>query len=152
MVKTLNIVSGGLYRDYRLTDSITLLFKDIILPSFPMQMIDTHLKCIVQTRMLSHQKSGNLEDLWEDLIFMNSILSFKLILARSKETTNVESLIRLNYGEQLPNAELLSLLILKCIEVHKKVQEVLKVKEAPKQPMRDTISICCLHLLFKVSA
>lgn len=42
-----------------------------------MVMIDSYLESVVATNFSSYKKTGNLEALWEDLIFMNYILHFK---------------------------------------------------------------------------
>ena len=77
VIKSLNLINSNNHKDPKITECITLLLRDVVLHTYPMEMIDTHLKNIVQTRMVSYSKSGNIEDLWEDLIFMNFMLHFK---------------------------------------------------------------------------
>ena len=84
-----------------------MLLRDIVLQTYPMELIDSHLKSIVATRMPSACKSGNLEDLWEDLIFMNHILNFKIILKNTPELNNSE-LCNFEYGVHVPNVEMVS--------------------------------------------
>ena len=55
-----------------------------------MDIIDTHLKSIVSTRLSSYVKSGNLEDMWEDLIFMNFMLHFKSLIRNNPEINGAE--------------------------------------------------------------
>lgn len=153
VLKTLNIVQGQVYKDIRMTECITLLFKDVVITTFPMEHIDNHLKSIVNTRLSSYIKSGNMEDLWEDLIFMNHIIGFKQLIEQSKVQADVSHLIKLEYGVHLPIAETLGELIKKSIEIHMRNFELSKAKDnnIPKTPMRDSIGLCCLHLLFKVA-
>ena len=101
--------------------------------------------------MVSYSKSGNIEDLWEDLIFMNFMMHFKQLIkgngdAVSKEYVNWE------YGVHLPSVGCIVLLVEKCIEVHfKNIDNKNKEADGPKTPMKDTIAVCCLNLLFKVT-
>lgn len=69
-----------MYKDAKITEAITFLLRDVVLQTYPMEVIDKHLEACVSTRMPSYSKSGNLEDLWEDLIFMNHMLNFKQML------------------------------------------------------------------------
>jgi hypothetical protein len=118
VLKVFNLVQSNSHKDSRVTECITLLFKDIILTTFPIEMIDNHLKTIVQTRMVSYCKSGNLEDLWEDLIFMNHIISFKQILGKGAETEEARNMTNYEYAVHLPSAEIIKDLLEKCLEIH----------------------------------
>lgn len=80
VLKSLALVNSSNHKDIKITECVTLLMRDVVLHTYPMELIDTHLKNIVQTRLLSYSKSGNLEDLWEDLIFMNFMIHFKTLI------------------------------------------------------------------------
>jgi len=90
--------------------------RDVVLHTYPMELIDTHLKNIVQTRLLSYSKSGNLEDLWEDLIFMNFMIHFKTLIKQNPNVAMNMDIVNYEYGVHLPDANMIKQLIEKSIE------------------------------------
>ena len=101
--------------------------------------------------MVSYIKSGNLEDLWEDLIFMNFMLHFKQLIKSNNDSTSKE-FVNWEYGVHLPSVSVICSLVDKCVETHfKNIDSKNKEADSPKTPMKDTIAVCCLNLLFKVT-
>jgi hypothetical protein len=73
-------MQSNIHKDQKLSECMTLLLRDVVLTTYTMEAIDNHLKNIVSTRMNAYSRSGNLENFWEDLIFMIYMLHFKTIL------------------------------------------------------------------------
>jgi len=113
---SLSLVSSSNHKDIKITECVTLLMRDVVLHTYPMELIDTHLKNIVQTRLLSYSKSGNLEDLWEDLIFMNFMIHFKTLIKQNPNVAMNMDIVNYEYGVHLPDANMIKQLIEKSIE------------------------------------
>ena len=43
----MNLVNSSNHKDSKITECVTLLLRDVVLHTYPMDMIDSHLKNIV---------------------------------------------------------------------------------------------------------
>lgn len=71
---------------------------------------------MVKTNFNSYKKTGNLEAMWEDLIFMNFILHFKMLI-RSQDQ-KLDEFSKFDYGVHIPDVKLVCDLIEKSIKTH----------------------------------
>jgi hypothetical protein len=60
------------------------------------------LASIVQTNLESYKKTGNMEAMWEDLIFMNYMLHFKNVIKNNKDLC-MDDICNYEYGVHIPN-------------------------------------------------
>ena len=156
MLKSLNLIKSGNYKNPKITECIALLLDNVVLRTYPFEVIDCHLKAIVRSELDSYCGSDgvimNLEDMWLDLIFMNYVLHFKSII-RNYPEINGEEVGNFEYGVHIPGAEMIERLLKACIEA---ISVLLKIdplsNEANEPPsVRTDIGMNVIGVLLKIA-